>query len=50
MIDARISDLRPRPRAVDLATFAGNPAIIGTPLDRWLCVSAFRRICLLQLR
>jgi hypothetical protein len=24
----------------------GNPAVIGTrPLDRWLCVPVFRRVC-----
>jgi len=29
---------------------SGNPAVIGWlyPLDRWLCVSAFRQICLFR--
>ena len=28
----------------------GNPAVIGNPLDRWLCDPFFRRVCLLQMR
>ena len=24
----------------------GNPAIIGTPLDRWLCAPIFQWVCL----
>ena len=26
----------------------GNPAIVGMPLDRWLCVPASRRVCPFQ--
>jgi hypothetical protein len=28
---------------------AGNPAVIGNPLDRWLCDPFFRKVCLLQM-
>jgi hypothetical protein len=43
-----------RQTAVKLAlriepSITGNPAVVGRiPLDRWLCVFAFRRICLFQ--
>jgi hypothetical protein len=43
-----------RQTAVKLAlriepSITGNPAVVGMiPLDRWLCVFAFRRICLFQ--
>jgi hypothetical protein len=33
-----------------LANLAGNPAVVGFPLDRWLCDPAFRQVCLCQLK
>src|ERR1700751_2213536 len=33
-------------RALALQRDRGSPAVIGThPLDRWLCVPVFRRVC-----
>src|SRR5215470_12273885 len=28
---------------------AGNPAVVGFPLDRWLCGPFFRTVCLLSV-
>ena len=33
----------------DVVVHAGNPAVIGNPLDRWLCDPFFRKVCLLQM-
>ncbi len=40
-----------QPRAEESALTAdrtGNPAVIGFPLDRWLCGPFFRKVCLFQ--
>ena len=53
----QISTLVPQAGAVSAAGerhrcmvfHAGNPAVIGNPLDRWLCDPFFRKVCLLQM-
>jgi len=31
-----------------VSRFSGGPAVLGIPVDRWLCVPAFRRVCRFQ--
>ena len=47
-LSARRRHVKPRHRRI--VYHAGNPAVIGNPLDRWLCDPLFREVCLFQLQ